>query len=418
MVAGASPGLGAVMKSSAKIVIVGGGFGGLFTALNLDDYDVTLVTIEDHFLFTPLLFEYLSGEVEAWHIAPQYRELFEDGSVRTINSQVNAIDMEHQHVMCANGLLLPYDVLVLAVGSVTNYWNVNGASEYAMPFRTLAHADALRQRLMDCVERLADSAGGPDQQATFVVVGAGASGVELSTKISDLLRNSFRERKIEGAPRIVLLEQGPRILPEMDEKIRRYALKAIAEAGIEAIIEAKALEVSPSGIIYEHRGSKISVNAAAVVWTGGVRVSPLVESLDLEKDHRKLIAVEPTLRVRGRERIFALGDIALFPKVNPKLAGTAQLAYQQAKLAASNVRRLLDGKPLKTTAFKELGKAVGLGTRNAAISAGKTAFEGELARQARFLMYTTRLPTWHHRLRVGADWFLHARRPRALTKAT
>jgi demethylphylloquinone reductase len=407
------------MKDSPKIVIVGGGFGGLFTALSLENYDFTLVTAQDHFLFTPLLFEYLSGEVEAWHIAPRYRELFEPGSARLINSFVNEIDVERQHVLCADGLLLNYDILVLAPGCVTNYWNVPGASEHAMPFRTLAHADALRQRMMDCVEGVAASNASTSRNsdnATFVIVGAGASGVELSTKISDLLKNSFQERKLLGAPRIILLEQGPKILPEMDEKIRGFAQEAVAKAAIEVITEAKALEVSPSGMIFEHKGRKIKVDAAAVIWTAGVKVSPLIERLNLEKAGKNLLVVDRTLRIRHHERIFALGDVALFPNVNPKLAGTAQLAYQQARLVASNIERLLDGKPLTTTAFKELGKALGLGTRSAAVSTGNIAFQGALARDGRFLLYTSRLPTWHHRLRVGADWFVHPPRPRQLSR--
>src|ERR687884_1133864 len=125
---------------TAKIVILGGGFGGLFTALDLAGAgEVTLLSPEDHFLFTPMLYEYLSGEVEAWHIAPYYKELL-DESVRLIRGEVTGIDLKAREVAIAGReQRVAYDVLVLAVGGITNYWNVEGAEEYAMPFRKLAH---------------------------------------------------------------------------------------------------------------------------------------------------------------------------------------------------------------------------------------------------------------------------------------
>jgi NADH dehydrogenase len=156
------------------------------------------------------------------------------------------------------------------------------------------------------------------------------------------------------------------------------------------------------------------VEAAGVVWTAGVRVNPLVEKLELEKDRRGLIMVEPTLQVRGHKNVFALGDIAFFKDATPTLAGTAQLANQQASLLASNVKALLDGRRLHARHFEELGEAISLGTENAAVLAGGKAFGGPLARQARFALYTARLPTWHHRLKVGASWFFEGTTARPL----
>ncbi|MDQ3472872.1 MAG: FAD-dependent oxidoreductase, partial [Acidobacteriota bacterium] len=132
-------------EKQARILIVGGGFGGVFTALDLAGAgQVTLVSPEDHFLFTPMLYEYLSGEVEAWHIAPQYKELLDD-NVQLIRGQVSDIDLNAREATI-EGRKQPvaYDVLVLAPGGITNYWNIEGAEEFAFPFRKIAHADALR----------------------------------------------------------------------------------------------------------------------------------------------------------------------------------------------------------------------------------------------------------------------------------
>jgi NADH dehydrogenase len=156
------------------------------------------------------------------------------------------------------------------------------------------------------------------------------------------------------------------------------------------------------------------IQTPGVVWVAGVRVNPIIESLKVEKDKRGLIVVAPTLQVREHENAFALGDLAFYPDVAPTLAGTAQLALQQAHLCARNVRAFLQGEELKTKHFVELGEALSLGTEHAAVLTGGKVMAGPLARQARFAMYTARLPTWHHRLRVGASWFFEGTQVRPL----
>lgn len=405
-------------KERAQITIVGGGFGGLFTALELSSaHEVTLISREDHFLFTPMLYEYLSGEVEAWHIAPRYTELFDHDQIRFIRGEVTEVDFKARELqVTARERRIAYDVVVFAVGGITNYAGVPGAPQYAMPFRTLAHADALRARMISVLDAIPPDSAPQDARhaATFVVVGAGASGVELSTKMSDLLHSAFRRRGLRGEPRVVVVEMSNQVVPGMGDELRAYVEEALRDARVEVHTQTVVREVKPNGLVLEHNGERTEMNAAATVWVGGVRVNPLVEKLDLEKDRRGLILVEPTLQARGQQNVFALGDIALYKDASPRLAGTAQLAFQQASLVASNVRALLSGKPLATKHFAELGEAVSLGTTRAAVLAGDHAIGGALARQARFAMYTSRLPTWHHRLRVGASWFFGGTAPRPL----
>ncbi|MEJ7615881.1 MAG: FAD-dependent oxidoreductase, partial [Pyrinomonadaceae bacterium] len=180
-----------------KIVVVGGGFGGLFTALDLTSAgEVTLISREDHFLFTPLLYEYLSGEVEAWHIAPYFRDLLDD-QMRYIRGEVIDVDFAAREVAIADRVRrVGYDVLVLAVGGASNFAGVEGAEQYAIPFRKVSHADALRFRMIETLDRIQPTAAPQDARgaATFVVVGAGASGVELSAKMADLLNDAFGRR--------------------------------------------------------------------------------------------------------------------------------------------------------------------------------------------------------------------------------
>lgn len=404
-------------SNRARICIVGGGFGGLFTALDLAGAgDVTLISREDHFVFTPMLYEYMSGEVEAWHIAPTYRELLDD-RVRFIRGEVTEVNFRAHEVLIEGRVRrLGYDFLVLAVGGVTNYWGVEGAAEHALPFRRVAHAEALRQRMIDALDRIPPDAAPQDARraTTFAVVGAGASGVELATKMADLLHDAFRRRGLRGEPHVMILEMGKQVVPGMDEGIRGVVEAALRDARIDVHTETRVRRVTSHSVIFEHGGETTEVGVEGVVWSAGVQVSPLVEKLDVEKDARGLIVVEPTLQVRGHKKVFALGDSALYRDVAPSLSGTAQLAYQQSGLVAGNVQALLDGSVPGTKHFEELGEAVSLGTERAAVLAGGQVVDGALARQARFALYTTRLPTWQHRLRVGASWFFGGKQPRPL----
>jgi demethylphylloquinone reductase len=167
-------------------------------------------------------------------------------------------------------------------------------------------------------------------------------------------------------------------------------------------------------VITEHQGKQETMDVAGVVWVGGVRVNPVLEQLPVAKHGRGLLQVRQTFQLLDHENVFALGDIAYFPDASPVLAGTAQLAFQEANLVADNVSSFLSGKELKTQHFEELGETVSLGTERAAVLTGGKAFGGALARQARFALYTARLPTWHHRLRVGASWFFEGTTPRPL----
>jgi NADH:ubiquinone reductase (non-electrogenic) len=400
-----------------RIVIVGGGFGGLFTALDLaGSGDVTLISDQDHFLFAPMLYEYLSGEVEEWHIAPRYKELL-DEDVDLVQDKVANIDLEKRSVAFETGREpLSYDVLVLAVGGVTNYAGVEGAAQFSLPFRKIAHADALRQRMVETLDAVPPDLPPQDVRSalTFAIVGAGASGAELSTKMADLLRDAFERRALHGEPRILLIEMGDKVVPGMGEEIRNFVETALQQSRVELHTLTRVLRVTENSVTVEHNGAQTEIKTAGVVWTGGVLMNPLIQSLQADKTERGLLRVEPTLQLVGHNYVFALGDIAFFPDATPTLAGTAQLALQQARLAARNVKSLIAGNELHTKHFEELGEAVSLGTERAAVLTAGKVFGGPLARQARFAMYTSRLPTWHHRLRVGASWFFEGTAPRPL----
>jgi NADH:ubiquinone reductase (non-electrogenic) len=399
------------------VIIIGGGFGGLFTALDLSgDCDVTLVTADDHFTFSPMLYEYLSGEVEAWHIAPYYKDLIDD-KIKFLRGEVDQIDFDRKIVRVAGkNVSLDYDTLVLAIGGVTNYYGIAGAERFTIPFRKIAHADELRRRMISALDQIAPDAAPQDVKAelTFAVVGGGASGVELSTKMGDLLRDAVKRRNLQGEPRVLLIEMNETVVPGMGEDIRRLVVEALKTSRVEVHTATRVTEVKQNSIVFEHNGVTNEIAIAAAVWTAGVRVAPLAEKLDLEKDKHNLILIQPTLQTTTRPEVFAIGDAARLDDVAPTLSGTAQLAFQESSLCAENVRAFLSGRRLRSKTFEELGEAVSLGTENAAVLIGDHAFGGALARQARFALYTSRLPTWQHRLKVGASWFFEGTMPRPL----
>jgi NADH dehydrogenase len=207
---------------------------------------------------------------------------------------------------------------------------------------------------------------------------------------------------------------GKNVVPAMGEGIRSHAEKGLKDARIEIHTETKVLEVRKDGLLAEHNGVQTDFKAAATIWTAGVKVNPLIEKLDLPKDKHGLILADKTLQVQGHENVFVLGDIAKVEDIDHKLEGTAQLANQESKLLADNIKAFLKGRELKSRAFHELGEALSLGTEHAAVLVGSMAYSGPLAREARFSLYTQRLPTWQHRLKVGSSWFFEGTMPQSL----
>ncbi|HYP03836.1 MAG TPA: FAD-dependent oxidoreductase [Cyanobium sp.] len=378
------------------IVIVGGGFGGLYTALALAEQTprppVLLIEPGERFLFLPLLYELLSGELRSWEIAPHYDSLLAGRGVAWLQDRVESIDTTARRLRTRSGRSLPYSRLVIATGARENTFGIEGAEFHSQGFRNLADVARLQQLLEELrrerrpLQRLA-------------VVGAGPTGVELACKLADLA---------DGSAVIELIEQGATLLPRSPAFNREQALLALQRRDVRLrthtkvmAVEADRLRLSgPAGEGRTEAEEPLPVNG--VIWTAGLRFLPPAITPEPERDGAGRLLCENDLRLRGQREVFVVGDLAAL-EATP-LPTTAQVAFQQAPVVASNLLRSLAGEALEPFAWKDLGEMLSLGRGEACLTGMGMTLAGKAAYQVRRLAYLTRLPGRSFQLRVAAGW--------------
>ncbi|PMB38832.1 FAD-dependent oxidoreductase [Fischerella thermalis CCMEE 5205] len=384
-------------EHKTRICILGGGFGGLYTALRLSQLpweslpkpEIVLVDQSDRFVFSPLLYELLTGELQTWEIAPPFEELLTDTGVRFYQAAVSGIDIQQRRVYLQDGPEIGYDRLVLALGGETPLDIVPGATSYAYPFRTVTDVYRLEERLRVLEESDTD-------KIRVAIVGGGYSGVELACKLADRLGSRGRFRLIE------LTDQILRTSPEFN---REAARKALEERGIFIDLETRVEAIAQDTISLEYKGQVDTIPVDLVIWTVGTRVSPVVRNLPLKQNQRGQITTTPTLQVLDHPEIFALGDLAECRDAEGQLVpATAQAAFQQADYAAWNIWANLTHRPQIPFRYQYLGEMMALGTDNATLTGLGIKLEGSLAYVARRLAYLYRMPTLDHKLKVGFNW--------------
>ncbi|QUY42259.1 NAD(P)/FAD-dependent oxidoreductase [Acaryochloris marina] len=377
------------------ICILGGGFGGLYTALRLSQLpwnelkpQIFLVDQNDHFLFSPLLYELVTGELQSWEIAPPYSELLANTEVRFIQSAVKEIDVAQQQVTLSDQSI-SYDRLVLALGGETPLHQVPGSAEYALPFRTVQDAYRLEDRL-----RTLETSEAP--KIRVAVVGAGPSGVELACKLADRLGDRGRIR---------LIERNNQILKSAPEFNQAAAEKALEKRQVWTDLETsiESLEAKQMTLRYKDKPDTLPVDL--VLWTVGTAISQPIQALPLLHNDLGQLLTDPTLQVQDSPNIFALGDLADCRdpqgKPNPK---TAQVAIQQADCVGWNLWASLTQRPLLPFHYTHLGEMLTLGEDSAAMSGLGVQLDGPLAFMARRLIYLYRMPTLDHQLKIGFNW--------------
>lgn len=384
-------------QQPARICILGGGFGGLYTALRLSQLpwtkqekpEIILVDRSDRFLFSPLLYELMTGELQTWEIAPPFEELLAGTGVRFHQGSVTGIDLSAKHVQLQDGHALPYDRLVVSLGGETPLDLVPGSAEHALPFRSIADAYRLEERLRQLEESEAD-------KLRVAIVGAGYAGVELACKLADRLGSRGRIR---------LVEQTDLILRTSPDFNRTAATKALDARNVWIDLETSVEAIGADTISLLYKGDVDTIPVDLVLWTVGTRVAEVINALPLKKNVRGQVVVTPTLQAIDYLDVFALGDLVDCKDVDgQQVPGTAQAAFQQAEYVGWNLWASLTERPLLPFRYQHLGEMMALGIDNATLTGFGLKLDGSLAYVARRLAYLYRMPTLEHQVRVGLNW--------------
>ena len=377
------------MSDKTRVLILGGGFGGLYAALEFEKrndprFEVTVVNRENFFLFTPMLHEIAASDLDLTNIVNPVRKM-----IRRVNffcGDVDKIDIESKQVVVSHGFhrhshTLEYDHLVLALGSVTNFFNLPGVAERALTMKSLGDAIQLRNRLIAHLEEADTECARAERPPllTFVVAGGGFAGVETIASINDFLRDAipFYPNLREEMLRVVLVHPGEFILPELGGKLGRYADKKVRARGVEIFSRAKVAAVKPREIELTN-GEKII--SSTLVWTAGTSPNPILDLVACARE-RGRIKVNPHLEVEGHDGLWALGDCALVPDpaTGDYCPPTAQHASREGKVLAHNIIASVDGKPKKPFKFKTLGQLAAIGRRTGVARILGVNFSGFIA---------------------------------------
>lgn len=408
-----------------RIVIIGGGFAGTATALNLErvyrrdpSVEITLIDAENFFTFTPLLAEVPSGSIQPNHIVVPLRALLKRTKVK--QAEVKSVDLANRTVIAAHcdacgNEALPFDQLVLASGSVSNYFGLPGVAEHALTIKSLADATALHAHVIDKLEHadLQTDAVVRRQLLTFVVAGGGFAGVETLAELNDFVRGAtkFYPNVSPEDVRLVLIHSGDRILPEVSESLSAYALEKLRNRGIEVFLETRVLESTGYSV---RLSSGLELLADTLVWAAGTAPSPILARLDLPRTKSGKIEVDATLAVRGHAGVWAVGDSAAIPDLvtGGLCPPTAQYAFRQGKRLAHNIAATLEDREPVPFKYKALGVLAGLGRRSAVAEILGFKFSGFVAWWLWRTIYLMKLPGLERKVRVALDWTLDLMFPR------
>jgi NADH dehydrogenase len=416
------------------IVILGGGFGGMTTAQNLEEVfgpdrsvSFTLVSETNALLFTPMLAEVAGSSLEPSHISTPLRTSLRRTQV--VRGRVSDVDLENRRVRIAveDGATreLIYDHLVFALGTVSNYLGMKNVEEQAFDFKSLLDAIRIRNHVIEMFER-ADREEDRElrrEMLTFVVAGGGFAGVELAGALNDFARGILADYPNISAEdlHIILVHARDRILPELSESLGRYAQLSMSERGVTFRLNCRLSDCGPGRVLL----SDGEIRARTLVWTAGTAPNPLLRALPLETDRRGALVVESTMAVAGRSGVWAVGDCAALKdgKTGSPCPPTAQFALREARVLARNIRAALRGKAIEPFHFDSLGALCVVGHHTACAEL-TVPFARKKSMRFRGLMawllwrgiYVGKLPGLERKVRVLSDWVIELFFPRDIVQ--
>jgi len=402
-----------------KILIAGGGFAGLYAAKYLDkrlarrsDIEVTLISRENFILFTPMLHEVAAGDLSPGDIVNPLRKILRH--VNVVQAEVHQIDLTNRKIRCVAGvrgmeLEFEFDHLFLAIGSETNFFDLEGVRDWAVTMKSLSDAALLRNRMVALLEEasLERDEATRRELLTFVTAGGGFAGVETTGAVNDFVRETvkFYPALREETVRVVVVHPGKFLLPELGEELGRYTEKKLAQRKVE-IIKGARVAAYDGSVVKLTDGT--SIPAATLIWTAGVKPSAAIESLDCKKERGRLL-VNEYLAVPGAIGLWAAGDCAAVPdgyETGNFFPPTAQHGMREAITAAKNIEAAIDGRPLKPFVFTTLGQLATIGRRTGVAMIFGFKFSGLIAWGMWRSIYLMKLPRLAKKLRVMMDWTL------------
>jgi len=405
------------MRRNARVLVLGGGFGGVYAARELErlqkagsPIEITIVSRDNFFLFTPMLHEVAASDLDITHIVSPLRALLRRSSVFV--GDVEAIDLDRRRVSVLHGFErhaheIEYDHLVIALGSVTNFYGLPGLENHSLTMKTLGDAIHLRNRVIATLEEAdTECSGTDDALLTFVVAGGGFAGVETLGALNDFVRDAlhFYPRLKERPIRMVLVHAGPEILPELGDRLGAYARKKLTQRGLEIATNARVTAVTSEGV---HLADGRFIGSRLVVWTAGTSPHPLLGRLACETDRGRIV-VDETLRAPGRSDVWAVGDCAVIPdrRTGKPFPPTAQHAIREARTVARNIVAVLESGRVRQFEFRTLGQLAAIGRRTGVARILGVNFSGFVAWWLWRTIYLGKLPRIEKKVRVALDWTL------------
>src|SRR6476659_638922 len=400
------------------IVIAGGGFAGLSAAMYLDktlarreDLAVTLISRENFILFTPMLHEVAAGDLYPGDIVNPLRRILRH--VKFIDADVQAIDLNARRIRCIASvadreLNFEFDHLLLTLGSETNFFNMDGVRDWSVTMKSLSDAALLRNRMVALLEEasLENDEAARRQLLTFVTAGGGFSGTETTGAVNDFVRETMRyyPQLREESIRVVVVHPGNFILPELGEELGRYAEHKLRERKVE-VIKGPRVASYDGAVVTLSDGT--SIPAATLIWTAGVKPSPVIAQLPCEKERGRLLVSE-YLAVTGVPGLWAAGDCAAVPILDTENfhPPTAQHGLREGVTVAKNIEAMILDRPLKSFRFKMLGQLASIGHHTGVAMVFGIKFSGFIAWWFWRSVYLMKLPGLAKKLRVMASWTL------------
>lgn len=409
-----------VAADGHHVVVVGAGFGGLQTVRDLDGAPVrvTVVDRRNHHLFQPLLYQVATASLATSEIAWPIRQLLRNRrEVTTLLATVVGVDKAGRRVLLEDGSTLAFDTLVIATGARHAYFGHDDWERVAPGLKTLEDATTIRRRILRAFEEAEREADPAQREAllTFVVIGAGPTGVELAGTIAELARltlvRDFRNFD-SRATRVVLVEAGPRVLPAFDDDLSNYALEALEKLGVEVRLGQPVTDCTASGVTVESE----RIAASTVMWAAGVQASPAAQWLGIPADQAGRAVVEPDLSAPGHPEIFIIGDTAavMAPDGRP-VPGIAPAAKQEGRYVAATIRGRLAGRgAVEPFRYRHAGSLATIGKRKAVIDFGWMKLRGAIAWWIWGLAHIYFLIGVKNRLSVALNWlWIYARDQRS-----